>query len=373
MGSRSLQQGGAAVDKAAVELVDKAKRWPPRLLEADEADVVLDNDAGAFHVAGTPAVEDVGRARCRWPPAGDRCSSTPVFDGRQPTFPFGAHVAVVEVDTETGQVRLVRHVACDDAGRVLNPLLLEGQIHGGIAQGAAQALLEEVRYDDDGNPITVEPRRLRHDLGRRAAELRGRPDGDADAVNPLGAKGIGESGTIGSTPAVQSAVVDAVGHLGVRHIDMPATAERVWRAIRAADAVGPFCRSVIVASIGGGGPPPRPAPPPTFPPPVGHPRPPPPLHSSGFPPPPPSPPCAPPPSLPTSSLTPSPFPSSLPPAPVSPSPPPPLPPSLSALPFLLPPPPPPRPPFFLLSSLSSSPPPPPPPGDRSGGHPTRRP
>ncbi|MFM9138766.1 MAG: xanthine dehydrogenase family protein molybdopterin-binding subunit, partial [Actinomycetota bacterium] len=153
------------------------------------------------------------------------------FPSAGPTFPFGAHVAVVEVDVETGQVRHVRHVACDDAGRVLNPLILDGQIHGGIAQGAAQALLEEVRYDDDGNPITSN---LADYAFISAAEL---PSFEVVHMetptprNPLGAKGIGESGTIGSTPAVQSAVVDAVAHLGIRHIDMPATSERVWRAI----------------------------------------------------------------------------------------------------------------------------------------------
>ena len=145
-----------------------------------------------------------------------------------------AHVAVVEVDTETGKVKHLRHVACDDAGRVLNPLLLEGQIHGGVAQGTAQALLEEVRYDADGNPITSN---LADYAFISAAEL---PSFEVvhmetpTFLNPLGAKGIGESGTIGSTPAVQSAVVDAVSHLGVRHIDMPTTAERVWLAIAAA-------------------------------------------------------------------------------------------------------------------------------------------
>ena len=140
---------------------------------------------------------------------------------------------MVEVDAGTGQVRLVRHVACDDAGRILNPLLLEGQIHGGIAQGAAQALLEEVRYDPDGNPITSN---LADYAMISAAELPSFEVVEMETptfVNPLGAKGIGESGTIGSTPAVQSAVVDALAHLGVRHIDMPATPERVWRAIAA--------------------------------------------------------------------------------------------------------------------------------------------
>ena len=156
------------------------------------------------------------------------------FDAPGPTFPFGAHVAVVEVDTETGQVRLVRLVACDDAGTVINPLLLDGQRHGGIAQGAAQALMEEVRYDDDGNPITSN---LADYAFISAAELPSFelvPMETPTFINPLGAKGIGESGSIGSTPAIQSAVVDAVSHLGVRHIDMPTTAERVWQAIQAA-------------------------------------------------------------------------------------------------------------------------------------------
>ena len=129
----------------------------------------------------------------------------------------------------------MRHFACDDAGRVLNPLLLEGQIHGGVAQGTAQALLEEVIYDADGNPTSSN---LAEYAFISAAEL---PSIDVihmetpTPLNLLGAKGIGESGTIGSTPAVQSAVIDAVSHLGVRHIDMPTTPQRVWQAIAAAN------------------------------------------------------------------------------------------------------------------------------------------
>lgn len=235
MGSRSLQQGGAAVYQVAGELTDKAKQLAATLLEADEADIVLDKDHGAFHVAGTPAVSktwaDLAAAS---KDAGEPLAHENRFEASSPTFPFGAHVAVVEVDTETGAVTHLRHIACDDAGRVLNPMLLEGQIHGGVAQGTAQALLEEVRYDSDGNPITSN---LADYAMISAAEL---PSIEVihmetpTFVNPLGAKGIGESGTIGSTPAVQSAVVDALSHLGIRHIDMPATAERVWSAISAA-------------------------------------------------------------------------------------------------------------------------------------------
>jgi carbon-monoxide dehydrogenase large subunit len=138
------------------------------------------------------------------------------------------------VDTETGKVTHIAHTACDDAGRVLNPMLLEGQIHGGVAQGAAQALLEEVCYDADGNPITSN---LADYAFISAAELPSVTVVHMETptpVNLIGAKGIGESGTIGSTPALQSAVVDAVSHLGVRHIEMPCTPQRVWAAIAAA-------------------------------------------------------------------------------------------------------------------------------------------
>ena len=162
--------------------------------------------------------------------------STGEFDFHQDgaTFPFGAHIAVVEVDTETGKVRLVRHVAVDDCGTVLNPLLVEGQQHGGIAAGVGQALFEEVVYDSDGNPITSN---LAEYAMPSAAEL---PSFEVHStetptpLNPLGAKGIGEAATIGSTPAVQNAVIDALAHLGVRHIDLPCTSERVWRTIEAA-------------------------------------------------------------------------------------------------------------------------------------------
>jgi len=211
------------------------------LLEADPDDVVLDLASGQFHVAGTPAVTrtwaEVAAASALADPLGPAVTGlveTSTFTTTSPTYPFGAHVAVVEVDTETGQVRLRQIVTCDDAGRLVNPLLVEGQRHGGIAQGVAQALLEEVRYDDDGNPVTSN---LADYAMISAAEL---PSFDLvtmetpTTVNPLGAKGIGESGTIGSTPAVQSAVVDALSPFGIRHVDMPATAERVWRAIAAA-------------------------------------------------------------------------------------------------------------------------------------------
>ncbi len=190
LGSRSLQIGGAAVDAAAAELVDVARGVAAERLEADVADVVLDTAVGHFHVAGTPAVTltwaDVAAASLE---GGTALAATTTFDWTVPTFPFGAHVAVVEVDAETGHVRLVRHVACDDAGRIVNPLLVEGQLHGGIASGAAQALMEEVRFDEDGNPITSN---LADYAMISAAELPSFElvaDGDADAGQPAGRQG----------------------------------------------------------------------------------------------------------------------------------------------------------------------------------------
>lgn len=232
-GSRSMQQGGVAVAQAADSLVDKAKGVAADLLEAAPEDVVLDAAGGVFHVAGTPAVSKTWAEVAGSVSDGEGAGlgSEVKFTAQGPTFPFGAHLAVVSVDTETGQVVLERVVACDDAGRLINPLLAEGQVHGGIAQGAAQALLEEFRYDEDGNPITAN---LADYAFISAAEL---PSFEVihmetpTPLNELGAKGIGESGTIGSTPAVQSAVCDALAPLGVHHVDMPATPERVWRAV----------------------------------------------------------------------------------------------------------------------------------------------
>jgi carbon-monoxide dehydrogenase large subunit len=230
VGSRSVQLAGAAVADAAQKLIDAARREVAELLEAAAEDVVLDQPTGRFHVAGSPSVAvdwATLATRARQP-----LSGLSDFSASSPTFPFGAHVAVVEVDTDTGKVDLRRHVAVDDAGTVLNPMLAEGQVHGGLAQGIAQALLEAIRYDEDGNPVTTN---FADYPVISAAEL---PSFDLvrmetpTYVNALGAKGFGESGTIGAIPAVQNAVIDAVSHLGVRHIDMPLTPERVWRAIR---------------------------------------------------------------------------------------------------------------------------------------------
>jgi len=238
-GSRSLQIGGSAVYRASEEVLGRAKQLAAHLLEADPNDIVVHE--GALGVAGVPATalswSELAQAAGdpdRRPPdwEGDGLGAALDFEQGDATFPFGAHIAVVEVDTETGRVVLRQHVAVDDCGRVLNPLIVAGQQHGGVAQGVAQALYEEVVYDGDGNPLTAN---LMDYAMPTAAEL---PSFDVSntetptPLNPLGAKGIGESGTIGSTPAVQNAVVDALSHLGIRHLDLPLTSERVWRAIR---------------------------------------------------------------------------------------------------------------------------------------------
>jgi carbon-monoxide dehydrogenase large subunit len=225
------------VHLAATKLADEARKLAADLLEAAADDVVLDRSAGRFHVAGTPA-RSVGWSEVVTARGDDRLSAEAEFR-TEPTFPFGAHLAVVEVDTETGGTRLARLVAVDDAGRVLNPLLAEGQRHGGIAQGVAQALYEEMRFDDQGTPLTAT---LADYAMPSAAEL---PSFELHGMetptpnNPLGVKGIGESGTIGSTPAVVNAVVDALAALGVRHVPVPATPERIWRAIAEAGTARP--------------------------------------------------------------------------------------------------------------------------------------
>jgi carbon-monoxide dehydrogenase large subunit len=236
-GSKSTQLGGTAAAQAAVEVVEHARRLAADAFEAALEDVVLDRETGSFQVAGAP------QSSLSWTQLAARAATDgrleelrveSEFQADSPTFPFGAHVAVVEVDTETGAVELVRLVAVDDAGHIVNPLVAEGQVHGGIATGVAQALYEEVAYDEEGTPLTAS---FLGYMLPSAAELPSFETVDMETptpVNVLGAKGIGESGTIGSTPAVQSAVIDALSHLGVRHVEMPANGERVWRALDAA-------------------------------------------------------------------------------------------------------------------------------------------
>jgi carbon-monoxide dehydrogenase large subunit len=202
-------------------------------MEASEADLELDTERGLWHVRGDPATAKTWRDVASHAGPEGLTASVNYTEG-QATFPFGTHLAVVEVDTDTGKVRLIRHVTVDDAGTIVSPVQAEGQRHGGIAQGVAQALLEEVVYDSQGNPQTgtlVDYAAISApDLPSFELLAMQTPTG----INPLGAKGIGEAGTIGATPAVQNAVIDAVSHLGIRHIDMPTTPTRVWTAIETA-------------------------------------------------------------------------------------------------------------------------------------------
>jgi carbon-monoxide dehydrogenase large subunit len=244
MGSRSLQIGGSAVRAAAHTVRDKARRLAAALLEADEGDVELVE--GGLAVAGAPslalswaelaaAADDAGRRPDDMEPG---LSCEEVFEQDDATYPFGAHVSVVEVDVDTGVVTPVRHVAVDDCGVVLNPTLVDGQVHGGLAQGIAQALWEEMVYDELGNPLTSTLATYAVPMATEMPEMVLRRPQTPTPLNPLGAKGVGEASTIGSTPAVQNAVVDALSHLGVRHVDLPCTPERVWRALRDAGASG---------------------------------------------------------------------------------------------------------------------------------------
>lgn len=233
-GSRSLQLGGSVVHEATQRLCDDALPLAAAALGADERDVVLDRETGNWRAAGDPAREISWAELVRRSRPGGSFVVEVKYAMPKLTFSYGTHLALVEVDTETGQVKLVRFIGVDDAGRLINPLLAEGQRHGGIAQGIGQALYEEMRYDEDGNPVTAT---LADYTVPSAADLPGFELLTRETPtphNPLGAKGIGEAGTIGAAPAVQNAVIDAVSHLGVRHIDMPLTPERVWQAIKEA-------------------------------------------------------------------------------------------------------------------------------------------
>jgi carbon-monoxide dehydrogenase large subunit len=238
-GSKSTQIGGVAAGQASEVLVDRAKQLAADQLEANPDDMVLDLEHGRFHVAGNP------EPALAWSDLATRMdtdgrlaelSAEADFEPSQPTFPFGAHVAVVEVDTDTGSVQLTRMIAVDDAGTIINPMIAEGQVHGGLAAGIAQALYEELRYDSDGNPQHANlvtycfPAATELPMFERVVMETPTP------INPLGAKGIGESGTIGATPAVHNAVIDALAPYGVRHIDLPVNGERIWRAIQDARA-----------------------------------------------------------------------------------------------------------------------------------------
>jgi carbon-monoxide dehydrogenase large subunit len=236
-GSRSLTVGGVALWNATEKIIDKARTIAAHQLEVSEQDLTY--EGGTFTVAGTDRSMTVKEAAfAAWTahnlPDGlePALEAMAVYDPENFSWPAGCHVAVVEVDTETGAVDLVRYIAVDDVGSVINPQIVDGQIHGGIAQGVAQALFEEAVYDDDGNLLTGS---MASYMVPAASELPSFDVGRTETAspgNPMGSKGVGETGTIASTPAVINAVVDALAPFGVTDIQMPATPERVWGAIQ---------------------------------------------------------------------------------------------------------------------------------------------
>ena len=266
-GSRSGQVGGSAVLGACEQVLEDARRLASHLLEADESDIVVAD--GGLAVAGVPAAKlswaelataakDVaGAAEDSAGAAGgdgaadgsgtasstaaadlpDRLWAENDFKQENATYPFGTHICVVEVDSETGKTEVLRHIAVDDCGVVMNPMIVEGQQHGGIASGISQALWEHIVYDEDGNPRTTN---FAEYLFPSAAEF---PYFEAHTTetptdqNPLGVKGIGEAGTIGAIPAAHNAVIDALAHLGIRHLDMPLTPQKIWQAIAAPETL----------------------------------------------------------------------------------------------------------------------------------------
>jgi len=236
--SRSTMVGGSALRAAADEVIERGKRFAGHFMEANEADIVF-ND-GKFTVAGTDkAMPIVQVAQMSFIPVGlpselgVGLQGAGAFSANVPSFPNGCHICEVEVDPETGAVEIERYTVVDDIGTVINPLLAQGQIHGGVAQGAGQALLEDIVYDPDSGQLVTGS--LMDYAVPRADVL---PDVTVDfspvasKSNPIGVKGVGEGGTVAATPTVMNAIIDALAPLGIGDIPMPATPERVWRAIR---------------------------------------------------------------------------------------------------------------------------------------------
>jgi carbon-monoxide dehydrogenase large subunit len=241
-GSRSQAVGGAAMHMAGTKVKTKMAKFAAALLEAHEEDIVF--ESGKIGVKGAPASAKTFSQVAAFAyipvplPAGMEpgLSEEAFFEPSNNTYPFGCCISMVEVDRDTGEPKLLRLIAVDDAGNLINPLIVEGQIHGGLAQGIGQALIEEVVYNSDGQLVTGSY--MDYALPR-AADF---PWFELDAtytptpVNPLGAKGVGEAGTLGSTPSVVSAVVDAMSGFGVKHIDMVLRPEKLWRIIQGGQA-----------------------------------------------------------------------------------------------------------------------------------------
>jgi carbon-monoxide dehydrogenase large subunit len=257
-GSRSLVVGGIAAVKAADKVIEKARKIAAHMLECSEQD--LEFAQGKFTIKGTDrsiTIQEIAFttfAAHNFPEGMEpSLDSEATFDPENFSFPHGTHLCATEVDTETGRVTIRSYVCVDDVGKVVNPLIVEGQVHGGLAQGIAQALFEEAVYDEGGTLVSAT---LADYLVPSAADL---PSFTTDRTetpatsNPLGVKGVGEAGAIASTPAVVNAVLDAVRHLGVTDIDMPCTPQRVWRAVQSAQGAAKSTSQHATESAAGGG------------------------------------------------------------------------------------------------------------------------
>jgi carbon-monoxide dehydrogenase large subunit len=241
-GSRSLAVGGTAVYRSVAKIKEKAKKIAAHMLEANPDDMVYEN--GRVYVKGSPdRAKTLGEIALQASVAYDLpegmepfLDETSYYDPPNCTFPFGTHIAIVEVDPDTGIVDLKRYVAVDDCGNVINPMIVDGQIHGGIAQGIAQALYERAVYDENGQLVTGTLMDYAVPAAHMLPPYETARTVTPSPVNPMGVKGAGEAGTIASAQAVMNAVIDALAPFGVKHMQMPATPENVWKAIRAAQS-----------------------------------------------------------------------------------------------------------------------------------------
>jgi carbon-monoxide dehydrogenase large subunit len=239
-GSRSTAVGGTAIYKATQKVIEKAKKVAAHLLEASPDDIVVDQ--GNFHVQGSPdkskTIQEIAlMANLAWNmPEGVEpgLEESSFHDPTNFTFPFGAHVCTVEVDPDTGEVSILRYVAVDDVGVVVNPMIVDGQVHGGVAQGIGQALYEHAIYDEGGQLITGSMMDYAVPNATQIPTIETARTETPCPHNLTGIKGVGETGTIAASQAVVNAVVDALSPLGIKHIDMPLTPERVWQAMQAA-------------------------------------------------------------------------------------------------------------------------------------------
>jgi CO/xanthine dehydrogenase Mo-binding subunit len=237
MGSRGLAVGGAALVISLNKIQEKAKRIAAHLLEAAVEDIEIVD--GKYQVTGVPArgltladIADAAYGGSLPPEFSAGLDTTDFFRPADATFPFGAHIAVVEVMPETGDVKFLRYISVDDCGPIISPMLVTGQVHGGLAQGIGQALLEELVYDESGELITGTLNDYTVPRAHHFPEFESHHTETKTYMNPLGAKGIGEAATIGATPATANAVIDALEPWGITHLDIPMTPQRVWQAIQ---------------------------------------------------------------------------------------------------------------------------------------------